>query len=106
MSMARSNARHPASSAALKLDRTSWTGKVVTIEHAIPIRVLFEAFLAAESEHPMREVIDNYHVAVVTREKDGRLRAAGLASKMPEGWTWVDDPKARWRAVGIEVSGR
>lgn len=103
VAMARRNERHPASCAALALGRTNWTGKVVTVERAVPIRVLFEAFIAANTEERMRDVIDSYHVAVVTRSENAALVRTGLALAMPCDWVWGGDPLARWRAVGIEV---
>ncbi len=52
VAMARSNERHPASCAAHAIGRTNWSGRLVTVEHAVPIRVLFEEFLDAETpEH-------------------------------------------------------
>ena len=103
VAMARSNERHPASRQALTLGRATWSGRTVTVEHAVPIRVLFEAFLEAETRDRMQDVVASYHVAVVSREENSRLGAAGLASTMPKGWVWGDDPQARWRAVGVEV---
>lgn len=104
IAQARMNPCHPASLAARDIGRSSWTGSTVTVEHAIPIRQLFDAFMAAESAIEMQPVIDAYYVAVVTRAEDARLRAAGLQSTMPHGWRWGDDPLARWRSVGIEVA--
>ena len=105
ISMARTNLQHPASRAALAIPRREWTGASVTVEHAVPIRILFERFLEAEEASRMRRVLETYRVAVVTREEDARLRAAGLTSSMPSGWRWGDCPNARWEAVGIVVEG-
>ncbi|MXZ79948.1 MAG: hypothetical protein F4Z15_00935 [Gammaproteobacteria bacterium] len=101
--MAKSNTRHPASRAALKIPRKDWNGKNVTVEHAIPFKVFYPAFMHAETTSDLRILIDAYHVAVVTRVEDKRLRDAGLNQEMPPGWTWDDDPLARWKAVGIRV---
>jgi hypothetical protein len=100
---ARQNMRHPASREALGIDRTSWTKANVTVEHAVPIRVMFDHFIAADNDEKMETVIDAYHVAVITLAEDVRLRETGLHSKMPAGWQLGDDPLARWRQVGIEV---
>ena len=42
---ARENARHPTSKAAIGIPRNEWTGSTVTVEHAIPIKVMFRLFL-------------------------------------------------------------
>ena len=104
IAQARANPRHPASVTALEIGRSRWTGATVTVEHALPIRLLFDAFMEAESAEAMQSVIDAYHVAVVTRAEDGRLRQAGLLSTMPSGWQCGDDPMARWHSVGIVVA--
>jgi hypothetical protein len=98
------NPRHPASLAALGLGRSHWTGSTVTVEHALPIRLMFDAFMAAESPAEMQSVIDAYRVAVVTRAEDARLRSAGLQSTMPAGWKGGDDPMARWHSGGITIT--
>ena len=49
VALARRNERHPASREALALGRTTWSGKVVTVEHAVPIRVLFEGLWSWQS---------------------------------------------------------
>lgn len=103
VAQAKSNPDHPASREALRIERTLWTGSNVTVEHAVPIRVLYDAFIDAANHVEMAAVINAYHVAVVTKEEDKRLREAGLAAKMPTGWAWGDDPFARWQAVGICV---
>jgi hypothetical protein len=104
LAQARANPHHPASREALAIDRSNWTGSNVTVEHAVPIRVLYDAFIVASNRSAMAAVVEAYHVAVVTKEEDRRLRKAGLVSKMPNGWTWGDDPFARWQEVGIFVT--
>ena len=59
--------------------------------------------MEAETCSEMREIVDAYHVAVVTRDEDARLRSARLNCAMPPGWEWRKDPFARWKLVGIEV---
>ncbi len=115
---AKTNPRHPASKAALYAitdasghpDRSRWTGSkvggvTVTVDHGIPINVLFEYFWRAETPDEMERVIDAYIVAVITEAEDKRLRGNDLQSKMPNNWTGLDDPLARWNKVGIEVPG-
>lgn len=104
IAMARKNKNHPASSDALLVPREAWSKKTVTVEHAVPIKCLFEKFWDADTSDRMRQIISAYEVAVVTCEEDARLKAAGLNASMPEGWVLGrDDPMARWQAVGIEV---
>ena len=100
---ARKNSRHPASTEALKIPRENWTSKTVTVEHAIPVNVLFSLFWDAETSNEMQAVIDAYTVAVVTKQEDERLTALGLRKAMPVGWQFGDDPLVRWNMVHIEV---
>ena len=100
---AKTNHLHPASTEALKIDRTVWTGKIVTVDHAIPVNVLFSHFWDAETPSDMQEVIDAYAVAVVTKQEDELLSILGLKAKMPDGWRFGDDPLVRWKKACIEV---
>ena len=101
---AKKNPRHPASTEALNIGRENWTGKTVTVEHAIPVNVLFALFWDAETPDDMQAIIDAYAVAVVTKEEDERLNATGLRKAMPLGWRLGDDPLKRWNKAKIEVS--
>ena len=103
ISMARRNLLHPASHAALKIPRKDWSGRNVTVEHSIPVSILYSAFIEEGNPGDLRAVIDAYYVAVVTQVENKRLRDAGLRQSMPSGWEWGDDPLARWKTVGIEV---
>lgn len=100
---AKKNLRHPASKNALEIPRKEWTGRLVTVEHAVPINVLFKAFMLADSDNAMQMVLDAYFVAVVTCEEDKKLRNSGLSKSMPQGWNFGDDPLARWHHVGIQI---
>ena len=100
---ARTNLRHPASTKALKIDPKDWNGKTVTVEHAVPVNVLFSFFWDAETEDAMQAVIDAYVVAVVTKEEDELLTAKGWKEKMPKCWRFGDDPLTRWTMAGIKV---
>ena len=42
-------------------------------------------------------------VAVITKEENDRLNAAGLKQEMPKGWHLGDNPRARWSKVDIDV---
>ncbi len=100
---ARRNSRHPASKEALKIPREDWTRKTVTVEHAIPVNVLFSCFWDAKTPNEMQAVIDAYAVAVVTNQEDERLTALGLRKAMPVGWQFGDDPLVRWNVAHIDV---
>ena len=100
---AKTNLLHPASAEALKIDRWAWTGKIVTVDHAIPVNVLFTHFWDAETSHAMQAVIDAYAVAVITKQEDELLSALGLRAKMPDDWQFGDDPLVRWKKARIDV---
>ena len=100
---AKTNLRHPASEKALGIAREHWSGRVVTVDHAIPVSILFAPFWHADTPDAMRAVIDAYVVAVITKDENDRLNAAGLRQAMPAGWRFGDNSRARWEAVGIEV---
>ena len=89
----------------MRIGRGNRCGQTVTVDHAIPVNVLFDLFWRAETAGDMQAVIDAYAVAVITREENMRLNAAGLRSGMPDGWKSGDEPRARWNTVGIEISG-
>ena len=72
-------------------------------EHAVPAGALREALI--EEGVPLDLVLQSAGpVAVLLREEDARLKAAGLNAKMPTGWALGDDPLARYGAVGITLS--
>ena len=89
----------------MRIGRGNRCGQTVTVDHAIPVNVLFDLFWRAETAGDMQAVIDAYAVAVITREENMRLNAAGLRSGMPDGWKSGDKPRARWNTVGMEISG-
>lgn len=101
---AKTNLRHPASEKALEIARERWSDSTVTVDHAIPVSILFDPFWHAETPDAMRAVIDAYVVAVITKDENNLLNAAGLRQAMPIGWQFGCDPRARWNAVGIDVS--
>lgn len=57
---ANTNLLLPASTEALKIDRWVWTVKILTVDHAIPVTILFSHFWSAATSHDMHEVIDAY----------------------------------------------
>ena len=100
---AKSNGDHPASEEANTIPKKDWSGKTVTVDHAIPVKVLFDLFWRAETPGDMEKVTDAYWVAVITKDENDRLNAAGLKQRMPKGWQLGDDPRARWNEVNIDV---
>lgn len=76
--------------------------KLVTYDHAIPLRCLREGLREASgSDGAMGAFLDRYvRGVVITREEDQQLTARGLRSKMPKGAA-DDDLLARYRAAGI-----
>ncbi len=74
-------------------------------DHSIPFRYLQGKLLAIEnvSHDQVKHVLEKYCcAALITREEDAQLNAAGLNRKMPEGWDGVDF-LARYREIGIEI---
>lgn len=80
--------------------------KPFKFEHVIPAGIVRERLLkSGRTAGTVRHVLQNLgFVAVLLRSEDQRLRDAGLSGKMPNGWSWSDDPLERYRAVGIELS--
>jgi hypothetical protein len=77
-------------------------------EHAVPAGVLRAELLGAsgDDQRVLEILMGAGPVAVLLRTEDERLRAAGLGSRMPEGWRVGDDPLARYHAVGIRLGHR
>lgn len=73
-------------------------------DHAVPVSVLRELLMNAHA--PTIDLVDGYmrdfyRLGIITRSENERLNAAGLRSKMPEGWTAHDTPFARYEAAAI-----
>jgi hypothetical protein len=77
-------------------------------EHAVPAGVLRAELLrtSGDDQRILEILKDAGPVAVLLRTEDQLLRAAGLGSRMPDGWRIGDDPLARYQAVGIRVGHR
>ncbi len=75
-------------------------------EHTIPASLVRQQLLLVQPVRVEVEVVLNSAgaVAVVLREEDDLLRTHGLRSSMPGGWTWGDDPLARYHVAGIEIT--
>ncbi len=72
--------------------------------HSVSRRLLITMLpeVSAPTEENVRRVLDLCVGVVVTAEEDRALNAAGMRSRMPEGWDGRD-VFARYRAVRIEV---
>ena len=77
-------------------------------EHIVPVGIIREALLDSDgSEATVTTILrSSGFVTVLLRTEDKRLNSAGLNARMPSGWNIGDDPTARYRAVGIELSDR
>lgn len=75
-------------------------------EHAVPACIVREELLRVSDDPVLisKTLLCAGKVAVLLREEDQKIRAAGLNSKMPSGWSFGDDPFARYKAVGILLS--
>lgn len=76
-------------------------------EHAIPATIIRDELLRCKNNHKkFKDIISNSgEVAVILRSEDVLLINAGLAKKMPDNWSFGDDPLARYHKVGITISG-
>lgn len=79
--------------------------KDITVEHTVPVGVLYEAFMRHRDDNDLQAVIDHYHVALVTKEEEKRISGAykKAQSAMPVGWKFGDDFLARYRGSGVEL---
>ena len=74
-------------------------------EHVVPRRVIIESLLALDSAtyDIVRERLERWCIAaVVSKEEDQRLCAAGLNHRMPIDWDGTD-VWARYRVAGIQA---
>jgi hypothetical protein len=79
-------------------------GRRLMKDHAVPVAVLRD-ILFEEQPNSVEEVraflLEHYCFGIITEDEDRKLNAAGLRSRMPEGWTTADQPFARYEKVGI-----
>ena len=77
------------------------------VDHSVPLRVICDALWEA----PQRWTIDslrnflnaNFRRAVISYEEDDRLNEKQLASAMPAGWHFGDDPLSRYHKAAITL---
>jgi len=88
--------------------RSRFYGKnsAVMYEHSIPSNVVRSVLLTqVPSESSVKSVLQSAgEVVIIMRSEDERLGAFGLARKMPGGWSYGDDPHARYAEAGIQLS--
>ena len=80
--------------------------KKFTRDHIFPKKYLKKMLLSLSDPTPtqVREMLSEFgEICVITREEDKKLRSAGLASSMPDGWNPGDSLFSRYEKVGIKV---
>lgn len=81
-------------------------GKKLTHEHTVPLNLLAEKVFSVETDvrTKIREIFDDYcRAAILTKEEDAKLNAAGLRSEMPPDRSYGDNILARYSCIGIEL---
>jgi len=77
----------------------------LVFDHAVPFKYLQAELLKLSdvNTHSVENVLDKFDtVALITKEEDDLLNAAGYRSDMPKNWDGID-PLARYKAVGIVI---
>ncbi len=78
---------------------------LLVYDHAVPFKYLQAALLSLPdvTVDSVENALDKFCVAaLITKEEDQLLNAAGYQSDMPEGWDQIN-PLARYNAVGIDI---
>lgn len=75
-------------------------------EHSVPCSLVRRHLLSIKpSIHAVQNVLLSAGtVVMILRSEDDKLRTAGLARSMPDGWQWGNDPLARYRRAKIPLS--
>ncbi len=86
--------------------KPSKENKTFYYEHAIPASVVFKQLYSSDcTAKSVRDTLDHAGpVVVLLQAENDRLDSAGFKAEMPTGWKYGDDPYARYKEVGIEVS--
>ncbi|QBZ83030.1 hypothetical protein GHNINEIG_01071 [Hydrogenovibrio crunogenus] len=81
--------------------------KEVTHEHVVPHFFIMNKLLNLDSltDQNILAVLNKFYIICqITKDEDKYLNAAGLRSKMPDGWNEkTDSVFARYENVGIEI---
>jgi len=75
-------------------------------EHVIPHSIVMDKLLTLvplTNDNILKMLKKYYVICAITKEEDKKLNAAGLRSKMPDGWKEDDSVFARYEEVGILV---
>lgn len=76
----------------------------ITYEHPIPSKVVFNLILKAKSEIEIIDILKKTdYIVILSHYEDEKLRAKGLISSMPEGWSYGDNVFARYEKANIKV---
>ena len=76
----------------------------ITYEHPIPSKVVFNLILKAKSEIEITDILKKTdYIVILSHYEDEKLRAKGLISSMPEGWSYGDNVFARYEKANINV---
>ena len=76
----------------------------ITYEHPIPSKVVFNLILKAKSEIEITDILKKTdYIVILSHYEDEKLRAKGLISYMPEGWSYGDNVFARYEKANINV---
>tara|TARA_B100001027_G_scaffold34730_1_gene21297 strand:- start:123 stop:614 length:492 start_codon:yes stop_codon:yes gene_type:complete len=76
----------------------------ITYEHPIPSKVVFNLILKAKSEIEIIDILKKTdYIVILSHYEDEKLRAKGLISSMPKGWSYGDNVFARYEKANIEV---
>ena len=76
----------------------------ITYEHPIPSKVVFNLILKAKSEIEIIDILKKTdYIVILSHYEDEKLRAKGLISSMPKGWSYGDNVFARYEEANIEV---
>ena len=80
----------------------------VTVEHTVPVNVLYANFSVAESDAEFQAVVDHYHVALVTKEENKAINRAYVKAqtRMPTDWKMGDAILARYVSAGLELEDK
>lgn len=75
-------------------------------EHPVPAKVVRTALLKSNrTETAVAKILKQTgKVTLLLRKENKKLKDARLRSAMPAGWKIGDDPKARYKEVGIRIS--
>ena len=76
----------------------------ITYEHPIPSKVVFNLILKAKSEIEIIDILKKTdYIVILSHYEDEKLRAKGLISSMPKGWSYGDNVFARYEKANIKV---